>query len=61
MSVSIHPHALQRAHERGTNEEEIKDAVKNGEEFPAKFGRTGFRKNFLYNAKWNGNTIQQNK
>jgi len=54
MPVSIHPHAGQRAHERGADEEEIKDTVKSGEEFPAKFGRTGFRKNFLFNDKWNG-------
>lgn len=54
MPVDIHPHALQRAKERGADDEEIKDTVKSGEEFPVKFGRTGFRKNFLYNNKWNG-------
>ena len=54
MSVTIHPHAVQRASERGADAEEITDTVKSGEEFPAKFARTGFRKNFLFNSKWNG-------
>ena len=54
MLVAIHPHAAQRANERGADTEEITDTVKSGEEFPAKLGRTGFRKNFLFNAKWNG-------
>ena len=31
---------------------DIIETVLSGEEFPAKFGRTGFRKNFLFNNKW---------
>ena len=54
MSVNIHPHAAQRARERGVDTDEITDTVKSGEEFPAKFERTGFRRNFLFNNKWNG-------
>ncbi len=54
MAVNVHPHAAHRAYERGTDAKEITDTVKSGEEFPAKFGRIGFRKNFLYNNKWNG-------
>jgi hypothetical protein len=26
--------------------------VEGGEQFPAKFGRTGFRRNFVYEQKW---------
>lgn len=51
--VTIHPHAAQRAKERGAEETELIETVNEGEQFPAKYGRTGFRKNFSFNAKWN--------
>jgi hypothetical protein len=41
MAIQIHPHALDRMKERGTNAEEIKKTIEFGESFPAKFGRTG--------------------
>jgi len=44
--VRFHPHAIERIHERGTNEKEVTSAIQNGETFSAKFGRTGFRRNF---------------
>lgn len=53
MQINIHTHAAKRAVERGASESEVIDTVKSGESFPAKFGRIGFRKNFLYNGKWN--------
>ena len=53
MLIDLHPHALKRAGERGATKDEIINTVESGEEFPAKFGRTGFRKNFLLNAEWN--------
>jgi hypothetical protein len=28
--------------------------VESGERFPAKFGRTGFRRNFLFGGEWLG-------
>jgi len=34
--------------------DEITETVSAGEEFPAKFGRTGFRKNFGFDSIWNG-------
>jgi hypothetical protein len=40
--VEIHPHARERAPERGVSEEEIVETVRTGESFPAKFGRMGF-------------------
>lgn len=52
MKIHFHPHALERMEERGTNKEEITLTVKDGERFPAKFERTGFRRNFSYNRKW---------
>ena len=51
--VGIHNHAEQRAKERGAVADEIIDTVNNGEQFPAKFERTGFRKNFVFNNEWN--------
>jgi hypothetical protein len=41
MEIQIDPHTLERAEERGTNEEEIKDVIKNGFPVPAKHGRLG--------------------
>lgn len=51
--VNIHPHAAQRAKERGAELNEITDTVTTGEQIPAKFERTGFRKNFDFNSEWN--------
>jgi len=54
MSTRIHPHARQRMAERGATEAETIAAVEQGEQFPAKFGRTGFRRNFAYEQEWRG-------
>jgi len=52
--VRLHPHAKERLIERGAAEDEVVRTVEGGETFPAKFGRTGFRRNFPYNAPWRG-------
>jgi hypothetical protein len=52
MSVRLHPHAKERLSERGATEEEIITAIETGETFPAKFGRTGFRRNFPFGVVW---------
>lgn len=52
--IEIHPHALERAAERGATEEEIRSTVESGDQFPAKFGRVGFRRNFQFNGIWRG-------
>jgi hypothetical protein len=54
MEIRFHPHAKERMEERGTTEEEVKAAVEQGEQFPAKFNRTGFRRNFSFDNKWRG-------
>jgi hypothetical protein len=54
MSVRLHPHAVERLPERGATEAEIQATVEQGERFPAKFGRTGFRRNFSFNQEWRG-------
>lgn len=54
MAVRFHPHAQERMRERGVTEEEARATVERGEKFPAKFGRTGFRRNFPFNSEWRG-------
>lgn len=54
MLIRIHPHAAERAIERGATEQEIQETVSSGEHFPAKFGRSGFRRNFHFGSEWNG-------
>jgi len=54
MVVNFHPHAIERMEERGTSEEEVAATVEHGEQFAAKFGRTGFRRNFAYASEWHG-------
>ncbi|MCK4244460.1 MAG: DUF4258 domain-containing protein [Candidatus Omnitrophica bacterium] len=54
MAVRFHPHARERMVERGASEDEVEVAVEEGEEFPARFGRTGFRRNFPFDNKWRG-------
>jgi hypothetical protein len=46
--VRFHIHAQERLLERGATEEEVVATVEKGEAFPAKFGRTGFRRNFFF-------------
>ena len=54
MSVRFHPHAAQRMAERGASQEEVTATVEQGEEFPAQYGRTGFRRNFSFDSQWRG-------
>lgn len=54
MSVRLHPHAQARLIERGATEAEVIATVESGTTFPAQFGRTGFRRNFSFNAEWQG-------
>lgn len=54
MVVRFHPHARERMAERGATEDEVEATVEEGEEFPARFGRTGFRRNFPFDSEWHG-------
>jgi hypothetical protein len=47
-------HALDQLGDRGTSEEEVKQAIQDGEEIPAKKGRKAFRKNFPFGSQWKG-------
>lgn len=52
MNVRLHPHARERLTERGATETEVMTTIETGERFPAKFGRTGFRRNFPFDGTW---------
>jgi hypothetical protein len=54
MKIRLHPHARMRLAERGATEAEIVATVAEGERFPARFGRTGFRRNFPFDGEWQG-------
>ena len=54
MNVRLHPHAKARLAERGATEDEVIAAVQHGEQFPAKFGRVGFRRIFAFEAMRHG-------
>ena len=54
MDIRLHPHAVERLRERGATEVEVFTTIKTGEQFSAKFGRTGFRRNFAFKGEWRG-------
>jgi hypothetical protein len=54
MKVRLHQHARERLIERGATEPEVISTVESGERFPAKYGRTGFRRNFVFGEDWLG-------
>jgi len=54
MKIQIDPHTLERAEERGTNEQEIIDVLTTGFPIPAKYGRLGKAKVYEYKQKRHG-------
>jgi hypothetical protein len=54
MAVRLHPHAQERLVERGATQDEVVATIEQGERFPAKYGRTGFRRNFSFDKAWRG-------
>ena len=52
--VRLHPHAQGRLEDRGATDAEVIATVETGEQFPARFGRTGFRRNFPFGGSWWG-------
>lgn len=55
--VRIHPHAAGRMLMRGATEGEVIETIRTGEQFPAKHGRTGFRRNFAGRFSWRGRSF----
>jgi hypothetical protein len=54
MNVRIHPHAIERLAEPGASEQGAVITVAEGERFAAKYGRMGFRRNFVFDSEWQG-------
>ena len=52
MTIRLHPHAAARLPERGASAAEVRETVETGERFAAKYGRTGFRRNFPFGGVW---------
>jgi len=61
MKVQIDPHTLERAEERGTNEDEIKDVIKTGFTISAKYGRIGKAKVYDFKGKRHGKYYEQKR
>ena len=59
--VVLHPHAEERATERGATTDEVIATVEHGESFPARLGRTGFRRNFPCGGLWRGGAMLINR
>ncbi len=51
MEIRIGPHTMQRARERGTSEEEIRDVIETGFEIPAKGHRLGKARIYSYDQE----------
>lgn len=54
MPIRIHPHAAARLLERGGTADEVTATIELGEKFAARFGRSGFRRNFTFDGVWRG-------
>ncbi len=52
MRIQIDPHTLERAEERGTNEQEIRDAINVGFPIPGKRDRMGKGKIYEFKQEW---------
>ncbi len=44
--------------ERGATRDEVVETVRSGQRFEAKYGRTGFRKEFATAGSWGGQRFQ---
>jgi hypothetical protein len=61
MEIQIDPHTLERAEERGTNEDEIKDVIETGFIVAAKYGRIGKAKVYDFNRKRHGKYYEEKR
>lgn len=51
-------HALDNMGDRGATREEVEQAIRFGEQIPAKRGRSAFRKNFAFHKEWKGKSYE---
>ena len=59
MQIQMEPHTLEKALERGANEEEIIETLTTGRPIVAKSGRFGKVKAFQFNDVWKGKHYDQ--
>jgi len=59
IEIEISEHTSERAKERGTNDEEIKDVILTGIDCSAKGDRKGKEKIYSYNKEWNGKSFPE--
>jgi hypothetical protein len=61
MKIQIESHTLERAVERGTNENEIEEVIETGFVIPAKYGRIGKAKIYEFNQTRHGKYYEQKR
>lgn len=61
MDIRIDPHILERALERGTNEAEIEDVIRNGLPISAKHGRQARAKTYPFQQERHGKYYEQKR
>jgi hypothetical protein len=61
MDVLIDPHTLERAEERGTDENEIIDVIDTGFSIPAKYDRLGKAKIYSFQKQRHGKFYNQKR
>lgn len=61
MEIQIDPHTLEKAKERGANEDEIEDVIETGFPISAKYGRIGKGKVYNFGQKRHGKYYKQKR
>jgi hypothetical protein len=61
LQITIDPHTLERALERGATKEEIEDVLRTGIPFAAKGDRLGKAKIFPFHSQWNKKFYEQKR
>jgi len=61
MEIQIDSHTLERAEERGANEQEIKDVIHGGFSIPARQGRLGKAKVYDFKQQRHGKYYEQKR
>ena len=61
MKIQIDSHTLERAEERGTSEEEIKDVIQTGFSIVAKYGRLGKAKVYAFKQNRHNRYYEQKR
>ncbi|MCD6334337.1 MAG: DUF4258 domain-containing protein [Candidatus Latescibacteria bacterium] len=61
MEIQIDPHTLERAEERGAQEEEVKEVINAGFPIPAKYDRMGKARIYKFNQEWHGKYYAQKR